>query len=60
VIATLHGGVLRAWAGDEIRARLGTLGCECSTRTPEALATPAATRMVRLRRLIHDAGITGG
>jgi hypothetical protein len=45
---------------DEIRARLGALGCERSTSTPEALATPVPTRMVRLRRLIHDACNTGG
>jgi len=60
VIATLHAGVLRALAGEETQRRLGELGFERSTSTPEALATHVATQMVRIRRLIQDAGITGG
>jgi tripartite-type tricarboxylate transporter receptor subunit TctC len=60
VIATLHAGVLRALAGEETQRRLGELGFERATSTPDALAAHVATQMVRIRRLIADAGITGG
>jgi tripartite-type tricarboxylate transporter receptor subunit TctC len=60
VIATIHAGVQRALAGDETQARLGALGFERSTSTPEALADHVAAQMVRIRRLIQDAGITAG
>ena len=60
VIATIHAGVLRALAGDETQRRLGELGFERATSTPEALSAHVSTQMVRIRRLIADAGITGG
>ncbi len=59
IIARINADLLRATAGEEMGRRMGELGFERATGTPEALAAHIAQEMDRMRRLIADAKITG-
>jgi tripartite-type tricarboxylate transporter receptor subunit TctC len=59
VIAKINADLIAALAGAEMQERLAKLGFERATGTPEELATHISREMVRVRRLIADAKISG-
>lgn len=59
VIEKINADLIAALAGAEMQERLAKLGFERATGTPEQLATHIATELVRVRRLIADAKISG-
>jgi tripartite-type tricarboxylate transporter receptor subunit TctC len=59
VIAKINADLIAALAGAEMQERLAKLGFERATGTPEELATHISRELVRVRRLIADAKISG-
>jgi tripartite-type tricarboxylate transporter receptor subunit TctC len=59
VVAKVNTDLRRTLGNEEMTRRLGELGFELGLSSPESLATHVGTEMVRIRRLITDARITG-
>ncbi|MCC7426942.1 MAG: tripartite tricarboxylate transporter substrate binding protein [Alphaproteobacteria bacterium] len=59
IIAKINADTVRAVDGDDMRKRMADLGFERATGTPEALGALISRELVRLRRLIAEARITG-
>jgi len=57
IIAKLHGDITQALSTAEVHERLSNLGFELVGSTPEALSQKLKTDIVRLGKLIRDAGI---
>ena len=57
VIVKLHGDITQALLSPEVRDRLSNLGFELVGSTPEVLGDKLKTDIVRLGKLIRDAGI---
>jgi tripartite-type tricarboxylate transporter receptor subunit TctC len=57
IIAKLHGDITQVLSKAEVRERLSNLGFELVGSTPEALSQKLKTDIVRLGKLIRDAGI---
>jgi tripartite-type tricarboxylate transporter receptor subunit TctC len=59
VVAKINADLRRTLGNEEMTRRLGELGFELALSSPEDLATHVASELVRVRRLITDARITG-
>jgi tripartite-type tricarboxylate transporter receptor subunit TctC len=59
VLAKINADLRRTLGNEEMTRRLGELGFELALSSPEDLATHVASELVRVRRLITDARITG-
>lgn len=59
ILAKINADTRAALDGEEMRRRLAELGFERATSAPEDLARHVASEMVRVRRLIQDARISG-
>jgi len=59
IVARINADTLRAVDGEDMKKRMADLGFERATGTPEALKGLISAQIVRLRRLIAEARITG-